>query len=333
MPDILILTGTCGVGKSTISWQWAQRRLGATIDCDIFRTWIRSPVLITADGFQEMLLARQAARLAEEYMALGLDVAINNAWMPEGLAYLRQQLADRARVRMVWLVCDAAENHERDQRRSPSDVMGGRLDELQAELDAFDWPADVVRLDTTGQTVDQTIATIEGYFDQEPGMRMNGLALRASTLEDTEFLYAVTKETITEYARQTWDLSPEELEKAMRDGIIIGQDQIVMLHGRKIGVLSVEHKSDEHFIDKILILPDYQRWGIGTHLVRCVLAGAFGKGLPVRLHVLKVNPARRLYERLGFVPISESQASYVMQALPPAEGGGLCSSPSPGVST
>lgn len=316
MRDILILTGTCGVGKSTISWQWAERRLGATIDCDVFRTWIRNPALMNSDGFQEMLLARQAVHLAEDYMALGLDVAINNVWTPPGLTFLRGQLGERARLRMVWLTCAPAENHDRDKSRAPSDMMGKRVDELQAELDALDWPADVVRLDTTGQTVNETVVAIERLFEREPGTRINGLALRPSIVDDVDFICDVTRATIAGYALQTWDLSQDELETAIRDDVVLGQDQIVLLHGRQIGVLSVEVHPHEHFIDKILILPDYQRWGIGTHLVRRVLKTAFAQGLPVKLHVLKVNPARRLYRRLGFVDVEETADYYLMEASP-----------------
>ncbi|MBN1248481.1 MAG: GNAT family N-acetyltransferase [Anaerolineae bacterium] len=316
LPDILIVTGTCGVGKSTISWEWSERRLGATIDCDTFRTWIRNPALITSDGFQEMLLARQSVHLARDYMALGMDVAINNVWTPTGLAYLREHLAGEARLRMIWLICTPKENRARDQQRCPSEVMGGRVDELQAELDALDWPDGVIRLDTTGQTVDETIAAIEDLFGQEPGMRLNGLTLRPSAPEDIDFICDVTRATMERYVIQSWGGTEAERGRAYRDDVVIGQDQIILLHGRQIGVLSLEHHEDRVFLDKLYILPDYQRWGIGTYLVRRVLRDAFARGLPVELGVLKVNPARQLYERLGFRKVDETDVSYVMQATP-----------------
>ena len=40
--------------------------------------------------------------------------------------------------------------------------------------------------------------------------------------------------------------------------------------------------------------------GIGTALVEQVIADAEARAVPVRLGVLEHNPARRLYERLGF---------------------------------
>jgi ribosomal protein S18 acetylase RimI-like enzyme len=46
----------------------------------------------------------------------------------------------------------------------------------------------------------------------------------------------------------------------------------------------------------IAMLPEWQGKGIGTHLIRDLI----GERLPVVLHVAIDNPARALYERLGF---------------------------------
>lgn len=316
MRDILIVTGTCGVGKSTIARRWAGRRLGAIIDCDVFRSWIRNPALIRAEGFQEMLLARHAALLAGSYMAMGLDVAIDNVWTPAGLAYLQEQLQDRARIRVVWLRAASAENHRRDEERPLSDVQGARVDELQGELDALDWPDSVIRFDTTGQSVEETLCAIERAFEHGPVAPLSGLSLRMSTTADADFICDVMRATMTDYVMQAWAPSVDAAEVAYREDMIIGQDQIIVLSGKEIGVISIERKPDEIYLDKLFILPDYQGWGIGTHLIRGLLEEGLSQGVPVRLGVLKVNPARRLYERLGFVVEGEEGVAYLMVAAP-----------------
>ena len=166
MNDILIVTGTCGVGKSSLCRAWADQRNGAIIHCDSFRTWIRDPSVrpfrsTRSDGYQERLLAKHASSLAADYLAMGLDVAIDNVWTPAGLRWLEEKLSDRGRINVFWLNCSAEENHMRDGLRRPSDVMGSRVDELQQELDAMNWPSSVVRLETSGQTVAQTLDRIE----------------------------------------------------------------------------------------------------------------------------------------------------------------------------
>jgi ribosomal protein S18 acetylase RimI-like enzyme len=44
-----------------------------------------------------------------------------------------------------------------------------------------------------------------------------------------------------------------------------------------------------------------------------ILAAAAAKGKPVELSVLKNNPARRLYDRLGFAVVTEDEMKYYMR--------------------
>ena len=55
----------------------------------------------------------------------------------------------------------------------------------------------------------------------------------------------------------------------------------------------------------IALLPPYRNAGIGTAILRDILAEAAVAQKPVRIHVEKFNPALRLYERLGFAPIED----------------------------
>jgi GNAT superfamily N-acetyltransferase len=56
---------------------------------------------------------------------------------------------------------------------------------------------------------------------------------------------------------------------------------------------------------QLFILPAHQGQGVGRHLVENLIAEAAHAGLPIRLRVLRVNPARLFYEKLGFV-VTES---------------------------
>jgi ribosomal protein S18 acetylase RimI-like enzyme len=53
---------------------------------------------------------------------------------------------------------------------------------------------------------------------------------------------------------------------------------------------------------------------MGSKLIRSVLAEARAIDLPLSLSVLKANPARRLYERLGFVVVAEGANVFHMRA-------------------
>ena len=67
-----------------------------------------------------------------------------------------------------------------------------------------------------------------------------------------------------------------------------------------------EVRRDPH-VD-IALLPRYCNRGIGTRLLRELQSEAAAAGKPLRIHVERVNPALRLYERLGFRQIEDRGA-------------------------
>ena len=90
--------------------------------------------------------------------------------------------------------------------------------------------------------------------------------------------------------------------------------KVIELDQRPIGFLDVAYHADHVFLAAIEIDPAYQRQGIGTALIRDILANAAALHLPVRLQVLKVNDqARVLYQRLGFVKTGETKTHFLMQ--------------------
>ena len=82
-------------------------------------------------------------------------------------------------------------------------------------------------------------------------------------------------------------------------------------------MLEVLRSDGELNLANIRVAPEYQGQGIGTRLIGEMLREAHQQGLPVTLRVLKVNPARRLYERLGFVVVGETQTHHLMACSPP----------------
>ena len=70
---------------------------------------------------------------------------------------------------------------------------------------------------------------------------------------------------------------------------------------------------EDVFLRAIEIHPDYQGQGIGTAIIQKLIAQAALKMKPVFLQVLKVNPAKKLYERLGFSVGSETSTHFPLR--------------------
>ena len=69
-----------------------------------------------------------------------------------------------------------------------------------------------------------------------------------------------------------------------------------------------------HELDGIQLLPEVQGRGIGTAIIEALKAEAAETGATVELGVEKDNPnARRLYHRLGFVEIGETDDEHRLQ--------------------
>jgi ribosomal protein S18 acetylase RimI-like enzyme len=143
------------------------------------------------------------------------------------------------------------------------------------------------------------------------------VTLRLATEQDYDFVYHVLKTTMQAYVEQAWGWDEEWQQAYFNMRFTPSEDRIIVLKGRDIGVISVQRRPDEILIAKIYILPPFQGQGIGTQLIRSVLDDAFEQRLPVALRVLKVNPAQKLYQRLGFNVVEETETRYDMRADPP----------------
>ncbi len=140
-------------------------------------------------------------------------------------------------------------------------------------------------------------------------------SLREVTEADREILWCLHKATMREYVDRTWGWD-ESFQRGMFDENFDPKRQrIVTVGGEDVGVISVDRRGNVLDLYNLRILPAYQGRGLGTLVVRDVLAAARRQGLAIHLSVLKANPrARRLYERLGFIITGESETHYMMTA-------------------
>jgi ribosomal protein S18 acetylase RimI-like enzyme len=152
-------------------------------------------------------------------------------------------------------------------------------------------------------------AAVAGVTADEPAASRR-VALRPATPADRELLfrvYASTREE--ELAPVPW---PPEAKEAFLRQQFDAQDawwrtnyagasfEVVVADGRDAGRLYLWEGPSEVRIVDVALLPEARRGGIGTKLVRDVQARAGAAGKSVTIHVERMNPALRLYERLGF---------------------------------
>jgi ribosomal protein S18 acetylase RimI-like enzyme len=152
------------------------------------------------------------------------------------------------------------------------------------------------------------------------------VTLRPSRDDDRPFLFRV-------YASTRWDeLEPvpwtvEQKEAFLRQQFD-AQDidyrrnyktasfDVIELAGDSVGRLFVDRGTDEIRIVDIALLPEHRGSGIGTALIRALLDEAAALGKRLSVHVERHNPARRLYERLGFAEVADRGLYLLMEVTP-----------------
>jgi GNAT superfamily N-acetyltransferase len=138
------------------------------------------------------------------------------------------------------------------------------------------------------------------------------IAFRAATSADFDYcasLYFAGMDTVIRQLnldraaqaasfRRQW--APAEVRIIMHDGIAIGWLQTAAV-------------PDALFLKQIFVEGAWQRQGIGTAVMHRLISEAADAGHPMTLGVVKTNPARNLYERLGFRVTSEDERKVYMR--------------------
>lgn len=89
--------------------------------------------------------------------------------------------------------------------------------------------------------------------------------------------------------------------------------QVIEVGGQPAGRLYVDRLADEIRLVDIALLPEYRGAGHGSSLIQDLLDEARASGRKVRIHVEKMNPALRLYERLGFTIVEDKGVYWFLE--------------------
>jgi ribosomal protein S18 acetylase RimI-like enzyme len=142
---------------------------------------------------------------------------------------------------------------------------------------------------------------------------MNSCTTRKTLPSDFAFIYNLHRQTMYEYVAKTWGWQEEVQIKGMREDFDRLMFEIICDRDLNIGVISVVEQENNLFLNYLAFLPQYQRQGFGTQVLRRIMQQAEARGISVKLNVMKANPAQRFYEHLGFEAIDIDEDRYMME--------------------
>ena len=139
-------------------------------------------------------------------------------------------------------------------------------------------------------------------------------SFRDCTLEDYDLLFRLKEENFKSYIEECWGWDTEDQHRRLKEDLElnINHKKIIVVNDISVGVYSVGIIDGDFFIEEINILKEYQNNKIGSRILKEQLAENASNGIVMKLRVFKENPAKNLYERLGFIFNCETEFHYQM---------------------
>lgn len=139
-----------------------------------------------------------------------------------------------------------------------------------------------------------------------------GIGFRPAEEADVPFLLALRYETMGPHVAASGVIHSEQ---DYLDRVLVSFELawILQHEGQPVGLLKVSREGQDWELKQIQLGPALQGRGLGRRIIEAFLTEAERCRARVRLEVFKANPARKLYERLGFVIVGEHGALYEME--------------------
>ena len=160
----------------------------------------------------------------------------------------------------------------------------------------------------------RSVVLSKRLIEPDPSFAMSFLELRPANESDRQFVEDVYFQTQRWLIERYFGWRGDEAEKAkFSEFYEPDETSIIILNGEAVGWLAVHRTSSGFDLEHMYIDPSHQSQGIGTFVIQELIREAGEGGVPFRVRTAKVNPARRLYERLGFVPKNDDEYKVYME--------------------
>jgi len=147
------------------------------------------------------------------------------------------------------------------------------------------------------------------YLQEHLAMRTS---LRPAHPEDFDYCARLYFEGMEKIIKEL-SLNTDAQVAGLRQRWEVAQVRIITLDGTDIGWLQSFEEDGALFLGQLFVDSALRGRGIGTEVVKALIADATSVGRAVTLGVVKTNPALRLYERLGFRTTHEDERKFYMR--------------------
>ena len=141
------------------------------------------------------------------------------------------------------------------------------------------------------------------------------IALRTASTQDFEYCKRLYFTGMTKIIEELHlDMAAQVV--SFREQWAVPHVRIITFDSSDVGWLQSVVQDDVLFVAQLFVDGPVQRKGIGTEVMHRLIGEAARLNQAVRLAVVKINPALRLYERLGFQITHEDDRKFYMKRDP-----------------
>lgn len=144
-------------------------------------------------------------------------------------------------------------------------------------------------------------------------------SLRPATESDLEPMMRIGHEGLRPHVEPLQGWNEAEHEAGFREHFVPEQISIVELDGEAVGYFKMLEMGDHCFLEGIYLGARVRGRGLGTRILQDLVGRCVRMGKPLRLQVIRTNPAWRLYRRLGFSVLRETDTYLFMELVCPAD--------------
>ena len=145
---------------------------------------------------------------------------------------------------------------------------------------------------------------------------MAGWTVRPASAADVEAIAQLRAAVLRADLERLGRYDDVRVRQRLRDGFAPAHTWVIQVDGGLGGCVALRPAADARWLEHFYLAPHLQGGGIGTAVLRGLLARCDRDGTPVRLTVLQGSAARRLYERHAFTVETEDPVDVVMVRKP-----------------
>ena len=124
--------------------------------------------------------------------------------------------------------------------------------------------------------------------------------------------FQLFKRCLGRYIDQTWGWDDVFQQHGFLENFSPNNFDILLLRDQRIGGLSLLHMKDFLQLELLLIDAPWRNSGLGSTIMQPLMKQATAQSIPIRLRVLRCNPAYNFYQKLNFRTESQDSERYQM---------------------